>query len=881
MRAATPGGPDRSPTATDPARTAHDPFTEMTPRFGRLAEAFARRFFASIHLEPGAADSLRVIEEQGAVVYVMRYSSRLDYFLFNWLFLARGIRLSSVANGIRFYYYRPLGEALRLLLRGLFDRLRLGPRGMRERQIVRMRRTLREGGSCFLFLRSAKIGQGLRTRRGRIASGHSELDYLREVVDVCFAEPVAVSLVPLALFWRRGSRHERRYLNVFYGAPARPSDTGKILSFLWNYRSLAVRVGSPINLRAFVDERRDGGRERVVKQVRRSLMIFLRREEKPVIGPALRLREKVEELVMGDREVLRVIEEQVAEGHSRARIEARARRHLRKIAARQSGPALAILAAIVGWMFERLFGRVEVHGLARTIEAAKLHPLVLVPSHRSHFDYLILSWLFYEHHVVPPHVAAGENLSFWPLGAILRRAGGFFLRRSFEGDRLYAAVFRGYVGMLIKDGSTQEFFIEGTRSRTGKTLIPRLGMLGMIVEAFSRGARRDLYLVPVGFTYERVVEEGSITEERRGAKKKSENLRQLLRAGRVFRHRFGSVVVRFGEPLSLVAQIGSVLSARELDDPAGVAARRRETEHLGHELARRINGVITAGRSAVSCAALLASRGEGLREGDFRERVEETVALLRLLGMPLTEPLERALSAGRPEASLDLLLQGNLVERRVSRTGDLIHFKSDVRDRLDLYRATLTPCLVWGAALALALQLREGRDETLREASAWLDLLRLEYFPPEDEDARRLLLGQVLEHVRSRGWIREDPSGRFSIPAEGVRWLDFFAAQVTPVLEAYGACFHLVGAMEGSGTRKQLVDAAQTALREAILLGESSYPEGVSPVTFGNALVLLVQEKVLHCEGALHQPTAQFSPGPRWDHLKELRRRLAGVLQSR
>ncbi|MCZ6713836.1 MAG: 1-acyl-sn-glycerol-3-phosphate acyltransferase [Deltaproteobacteria bacterium] len=860
---------------------AADPYTAMTPRFGRTARAFAGRFFSGFKLEPSDAEELRKLEARGAVVYVMRYSSRLDYFLFNWLFVAQGIRLSSVANGIRFYYYRPLGQALRLLFKGMVERLRLGFNGMRERQIACTRQILREGGSLFLFLRTDKIGQGLRTRRGAVASGHSELDYLREVVDTCFVEPAPVSLVPLTLFWRKGSRRERRFLNVFYGAPSRPTDTGKVISFLWNYRSLVVRVGTPLDLRAFVDERRAGGRERLIKQVRRALMIFLRREEKPVLGAALREVAKIGEAVMAEPEVQRAIDE-VAQGQrSRGRVEARARRYLREIAARQSPTALAILDVIVGWMFERLFGRVEVHGVDRIVEAAKLHPLILVPSHRSHFDYLILSWLFYERHLVPPHVAAGNNLAFWPLGPIFRRAGGFFLRRSFEGDPLYTAVFSSYIQLLIKDGATLEFFIEGTRSRTGKTLMPRLGMLNMIVEAFAHGVRRDVYLVPVGFTYERLVEEGSITQERRGAKKTGESFMQLVRARRILRHRFGSVIVRFGEPLSLAERVRVDPALPGQRDSERRVELRRITERLGYELCSCINGLITAGRSAVSAAALLASPTQGLREEEFCGRVVEIGALLQLLGVQLSEPVERALKEGQPEAMLELLLQAQLVERKSTRTGDLLHYAPEVRDRLDYYRATIAPALVWPALLALALRAGGTREAVLARANTWIELLRLEYFPPASDAERRATLELVLRHILARGWAAPASSDELLLVTAEPGWLDLLAAQVEPVCEAYRALFQVVEACSGTEARKQLLEEAASVLKDHLLVGEARFPESSSPVTFQNALSLLLQEDVLCCEGNPLRPDACFGPGPRWEQLGLLRERVAVALASR
>ena len=99
----------------DLAATAGDPYTAMASRFGRWAQLFGERFFSGFAFEDGAAAALRELESRGAVEYVMRYSSRLDYFLFNWLFVANGLRLSRFANGIRFFYYRPIVETLRLL----------------------------------------------------------------------------------------------------------------------------------------------------------------------------------------------------------------------------------------------------------------------------------------------------------------------------------------------------------------------------------------------------------------------------------------------------------------------------------------------------------------------------------------------------------------------------------------------------------------------------------------------------------------------------------------------------------------------------------------------------------------------------------------------
>lgn len=859
---------------------AVDPLTAMTPRFGRLAQAFGERFFTGFRLEPQETRQLTEIEAQGAVVYVMRYSSRLDYFLFNWAFLRAGLRLATFANGIRFYYYRPIVDALRALVRGLRARLGAGRPSLRALGIRRTRAVLESRGTMFLFLRTDKLRNRLRTRRRAVRKGRSELDYLREVVATCFEQETPVYLVPLALFWRKGPRTRRRFLNLFYGAPERPSDTGKVVSFLWNYRNLAVRVGTPIDLADFVAARRDTGIERLTRQVRRVLLIFLRREEKPLAGAALRPLPRIAEQVLGDSEVREVIAETAArERRDPQRAERRAQRYLREIASHPSSTVLALLDSLVTWMFGRLFERLEVNGLDRVEAAAKLHPVVLVPCHRSHFDYVILSWLFYERHLVPPLVAAGINLGFWPLGPVLRRAGAFYLRRTFEGNRLYAAVFRSYVRQLIKDGVTQEFFIEGTRSRTGRTLEPRLGMLGMVLEAFARGVRRDLYLVPVGFTYERLAEEASIIDERLGASKSAENLLGLIGARRVLRRKHGTVIVQFGEPISLAERLGPDRSVLATRDPEQARARREITERFGFEICRELNGLLTVGRTGIGAAALLAATTRGMPRERFARDVGVLAPLLRHMGVPVAEAVEQDLGAEGLPGTLALLEEAGLVRRLADRRGELLWVDERSRTILDYYRGALTPSLAPAAALALALRRPAPPETVVADASGWLDLLRLEVLPPQGP-ARAEAFERVLEYGRARGFVHADAEERLCASDKGQEWVTLLAAQLRPLLEAYRALIGAVIELGGPAERKRIEEEAGALHQRHLLLGEATFPEGISVMTVRNALRWLVRERFLEGDADLRQGSARVRPGPRWAELVPLSRRVAAVLTA-
>ena len=176
---------------------------------------------------------------------------------------------------------------------------------------------------------------------------------------------------------------------------------------------------------------------------------------------------------------------------------------LRKIAADTNYTWLAILDVVLDRAWSRLYADIVIdrEGLAKLRRAARKGAVVLVPSHKSHIDYLLLSQIFFKEGLMPPHIAAGENLNFPPMGMIMRRGGAFFMKRSFRGDRLYGVVFAAYVRRLLKEGHTIEFFIEGGRSRTGRLLAPRLGMLGMCVDPILDGSIHDVSFIPVHIGY--------------------------------------------------------------------------------------------------------------------------------------------------------------------------------------------------------------------------------------------------------------------------------------------------------------------------------------------------------------------------------------------
>ena len=854
-----------------------DPASAMTPRFQILFRWFARRFFNHFTLDDTSVKRLRELEDRGAVVYVMRYASRLDYFLFNTLFARNGLRFSAYGNGIQYWYYRPWWRSapafLMRSLRGVFRKADPTQRGRED-----VRRVVSAGESMFLFLRTARLAALLRSPEAAVERGRRELALLDELA-VLAAEGKPVHVVPLALFWRKGPRAERRFLNLNRGAAARPGDLAKITSFLLTYRDLSIKLGEPIELAEFLAREPRADRAALVRRLRRSVLQFVSAEEKVAEGPALRPRHKVREMVLAEAGVQAAIAARAATG--RGSIEsarAQAERAFDEIAADMTSTVIAALAAIVGVLFRRLFQRIETRGLEKVAEHARRHPVVLVPSHRSYFDFLILSWLFYENYLVPPHIAARENMAFGPFGFLFRRAGAFFLRREFD-DAIYKPVFRAYVSYLVREGFTQEFFIEGARSRTGKTTTPRLGMLAWNVQGFVDSGRRDLFFVPVAISYERLVEEGAMVRELEGEAKQQESMLGLMRARSVLARRFGSVFVNFGEPISLAEVLGGraeLWSGAEREEAA--AERRTIVEGLGRELVERINWSMVATATSVAAAALLGEPHRGMFRSDLEKRMAQIVGLLRLQSVRLTPALDADIEH-RFSESIDTLIRLGLIRSERDLRGELVYFDEINRRALDVYRNGIFHALAAPSLIARRLLAGSTQEEELRrDVAFWLELLDDEWFAPRAE-VQAAQFDSFLEAFRL-GDVIERSGERIRVADSGRPLLAFLAEQTRSLMEAYYIAFCTFESLAAPATAKEIEKASETYHRRAQLLGEVRRPEGWNPVTFKNALDLMLRRGVLAVASAEAEREASYAPGPAFAELAPLRARLAAELPS-
>ncbi|MCJ8749941.1 hypothetical protein PDJAM_G00193240 [Pangasius djambal] len=256
-------------------------------------------------------------------------------------------------------------------------------------------------------------------------------------------------------------------------------------------------------------------------------------------------------------ESLRYVINQVSEesGEAPEVVREEASQVLEEMAHRLQLSTIRFFAFTLSKAFKALYRSVRVNeeGIQRLQQAIQEHPVVLLPSHRSYMDFLMMSYILFTYDLALPVIAAGMDfMSMKFVGEMLRMSGAFFIRRSFGGDKLYWAVFSEYVKTMLRNGyAPVEFFLEGTRSRTAKSLTPKTGLLNIVMEPFFKGEVFDVNLVPVSISYERILEESLYARELLGVPKPKESTSGLLKARRILSEDFGTMHVYFGTPVSV------------------------------------------------------------------------------------------------------------------------------------------------------------------------------------------------------------------------------------------------------------------------------------------------------------------------------------------
>ena len=810
---------------------------EARPATRRLFGPILRRLFGllfePVQFPAEVEAELRELSRRGALVHVMRSASLLSVLYFNWAFARRGLPIARVAIGLP-GWLRHLTSAL--------TRCRLrSARGLPA--------ALAAGDAAIVFLRRPAV------LRSRGASAEDPFPVLL-ALQAKLGKPIF--LVPELLVLKRAAARLRPGVaDTVLGSAEVPGHFHAAVSFLFNHRRAFVKMARPVDLSVVHEAAAGMDRAIVVRKVRGSLAVGLGRELRVVVGPPHKSADRVIEEILRDR-LLRDELSRLAgrSGRSAAAVERYARMCLREVAARYSPAVLDGANTVAKAAFSRLYEGIAVdeEGLKRAADAARRAPLVFCPTHRSHVDYILISHVLFERGMTPPLVAAGANLSFWPMGPIFRRGGAFFIRRTFKGDEVYGAAVAAYIRKLARDGYTQEFYPEGGRTRTGRILRPKYGLMAMEVDAWIAGARDDLHFVPVAIDYEKLMEVGAYAKELAGGEKQKESARALLKVPGVLVRRWGRVHVQVDEPISLAAFAAS----RGFSGPgAGEEERRHLVQALAHRIAFGMGRVQTVTAGALVAAALLSHRRRGLSAHELGARVDLLRNLAIVHGARFSEGTRDApaypLVPGPVARALAGFAEDELVEVREAAETTVYLVAPEGRPRLSFYKNNVVHHFQDEAIVATALLSFPGAGASRRELLPRIErlsrLLKLELSYRSDVPLPGAF-DEAAEHLAARGLLVATPDGLAATP-EGLDALEFLRELLAEVVASYHLAISGLDLLADGAAhdRKELVKKLLERGKALYLAGQVFGAEVLSRPNLENALTWLVDEGRLVVDG--------------------------------
>ncbi len=455
---------------------------------------------------------------------------------------------------------------------------------------------------------------------------------MEQLVEQAVASDLPVQVVPVSLFWGRDPGSETSVFRLLVGSSESAGAIRKLLVILAQRGNLLVHISRPVSFEKLVEHTREP--VAAANLLARTLSFYFSRRKTATLGPSLLPRQKIIDAVLRRQAVQEVIQRlsENSESESPASLEKQARKMADEIAANFDSRLLRVLEMALSWIFRKLFTGLKVYHNQRLREIASQRQLVYMPSHRSHFDYLLISYTLYKEGLVPPHIAAGVNLNFWPVGGLLRRGGAFYIRRSFSGQELYSAVFRSYMDVILGRGYSMEFYPEGGRSRTGRLLPPKKGMLKMTLESLVQQPARKVAIVPIYVGYDKLVEGATYAKELRGSAKQKESASGLLKARKIFKSSYGSPHVSFGEPIFL----DEALSRVEPQWRNQIAQGNRDflsplIDHIAQHNMENINAAAVVNPIGLVATILLSSPQRAMAEDELLAQIEAFIRLLKLV----------------------------------------------------------------------------------------------------------------------------------------------------------------------------------------------------------------------------------------------------------
>ena len=576
-------------------------------------------------------------------------------------------------------------------------------------------------------------------------------------------ENLDAQLIPANVIWGRTPTKEKNNTNVgtLLADQESPTWLRKFFIVLFLGRHTMVRFSEAISFRHMADKH--GSNAASARKLMRITRFHFHRQNIAATGPRLMHRQQMFKNLMVNPAITRLISEEAkSKNITEAEVKKQALAIMDEIAGDYRDVTVRFGERILGWLWNRLYNGIEVNKAERLRNLAQEgHEIIYVPCHRSHMDYLLLTYVIFQQGLVTPRIAAGINLNFWPAGPIFRKAGAFFIRRSFKGNRLYSTIFREYLGLLFERGYPVKYYSEGGRSRTGRLLAPKTGMLAMTIQSLLRGIDRPLTLVPVYLGYEHVMEVGTYHKELSGSQKKGESIFGVIKAIRNLRN-YGKGYVNFGEPINinqfLNNQVADWKQAIDPIDPQKPKWLTPSVNMLAQQVMTSINQCAALNGVALVSLILHATDNKALTKAELINQLDFFMALQR------AAPYHAELTIPK-ETGAQLLAHVILLDKitiNQDSFGDIISLTDSAILELRYYRNNILHSFILPSLVCRLLErnAKISQDDLVSQIQRLVQLLKTDLFLWQSADDVKIQV-QAVCHFLAAGHIAKQTKAGF------------------------------------------------------------------------------------------------------------------------
>ena len=815
-------------------------FCQIPDNIGMLSSYFLKLFFSGVKVVTEQTFDLNRLQKEGIVVYITKYKSYFRFLFYYVRYKADRLPFPQIGFDYHVILWQPVSKIIKILsahVRYFIHNFSFPDPYRREY----IRQELLNGKPGFLSLIEQK---GFHRRF--IKARTDPIQYLIEM-QRSIGRPIF--LVPTLMFFDKDPhRSIPNIIDFLFGTKENPGKLRRLFILFKNPGKVFAETSEPINLKSFLnlEENQKRSIDQQAVALRRALLSQINRHRQSITGPVLKSKAELKENILTKERLQNFMEH-----HSKTRniplqkVQKEASDFLDEIAADYNVLVIKLGSALLSWFLKAMFEGVTINedGLKRVKSMSQKGPVIFIPCHKSHIDYLILSYLLYNNNMPCPHIAAGKNLSFWPMGPLFRRGGAFFIRRTFKGAVLYSKVFSEYIYNLLSEGFNIEFFIEGGRSRTGKMILPKLGLLSILLNAFKNGACEDLIFSPIFIGYDRVLEESSYLHEIEGKEKQPENFRQVIKARKFLKKRYGRIYIQFHEPISfkeILLQYGTPIEDMPSKD-FNILCR-----NLGHRIINAINSISVVTPHALVAAVVMNCGKKSFTFDHLMSHIETYMNYLLSQKVKLADTLLMD-QLNTLEHVLDTYVQRKFIDKvsenpEALLTAALFKVNENKRPNLEYYKNNCISFFVPAAITAIAILAKDAFQFSatdLHDDYKFLQYFFKYEFAYDVDKTPEYFVRKNLKAFIDDAVLMPHPKlpDTYNLTSSGFRKLQLFSRFLKPYFESYWIVLNfLMKNSQNSMKAKERLKKIETIGNRMYKSKEIERKESLSVINYSNGI---------------------------------------------